>query len=129
MRSRIRLDAGDEATLGLTSQQRPMVGQAPYVVNAGLTYADRDGRASATLLYNVVGARLYTAGINPVTDAYERPRSMLDLSVQLPLLAGLSTKLDARNLLDAPVEITQGEIIRSSHRTGRSFSLGLAWRP
>ena len=32
---------------GSTEPQRPMVGQAPYVVNAGLTYASRGGRVGA----------------------------------------------------------------------------------
>ena len=128
MESEIRLSA-ENRTAGLTNQRRPMVGQAPYVVNAGLTYGAPDGRASATLLYNVAGERVYSVGVAPLVDAYERPRSMLDLSLQLPLLGDVAARLDARNLLDAPIEIEQGGIVLSRYRTGRAFSMGLSWRP
>ena len=35
-----------------------MVGQAPYVVNGGLTYTSTGGATNATLLYNRVGERI-----------------------------------------------------------------------
>jgi hypothetical protein len=105
-----------------------MVGQAPYVVNAGATYASEGGRASATLLYNVVGKRVYSAGALPLPDVYERPRNVLDLSLRFPLVASLSGKLDARNLLDAPYRFEQGPVVREGYRIGRQFTLGLSWR-
>jgi hypothetical protein len=57
------------------------------------------------------------------------PRPGLDLSLRFPLPGGLDGKLDLKNLLDSPYELIQGETIRQYHRTGRSASLGLTWRP
>ena len=128
MESEIRL-SDENRTAGLTNQERPMVGQAPYVVNGGLTWSALGGRASATVLYNVTGERVYSVGVAPLVDAYERPRSLLDLSLQFPLFGDVGAKLDARNLLDDPVEVEQGGVMLSTFRTGRSISMGLAWRP
>jgi hypothetical protein len=129
MRSRIQL--GGNTRSAATNPDRPMVGQAPYVVNAGLSYAAGDqGSASATLLYNVVGKRIWAAAQVPLrADAYEMPRHSLDLSLRLPVLRGMDAKLDASNLLDSPVEVKQGDVVRLRYRTGRTVSAGFTWRP
>jgi outer membrane receptor protein involved in Fe transport len=128
MRSEITL--GEDALSAATSDNRPMVGQAQYVINAGLGYTpDPSGRTSASLLYNVVGRRIVAAAALPIrVNSYEMPRHMLDFSLRLPLTAGLSAKLDAENLLNEPVEIRQGEVVRLRYHTGRTVGLGLAWR-
>lgn len=106
-----------------------MVGQAAYVVNAGLGYTHPSSDMSATLLYNVVGRRIAEAGVYPMPDSYEQARHVLDAALRLPLWAGVSLKVDAKNLLDAPYRTLQGTLVRSEYRTGRSFSVGLSWRP
>jgi len=110
--------------------ERAMVGQAPWVVNAGGTWSSLGLGTSATLLYNVVGERIVNArasGVD-VDDVVERPRHLLDLSLRFPLRGGISGKFDLKNLLDAPYEILQGSTVRESHRVGRSLSAGLSWR-
>jgi TonB-dependent receptor len=114
---------------GSIEAERPMVGQAPYVVNTGLTYSPGDGAFSATALYNVVGRRIYSASLLPLPSVYEEARHVLDLAVRFPIMGSLSGKLDAKNLLDAPHEITQGSVVRESYVAGRVFTLGLSWRP
>ncbi|MBR9991122.1 MAG: TonB-dependent receptor [Gemmatimonadetes bacterium] len=109
---------------------RAMTGQSPYVVNAGLTWSSPVNGASATLLFNVVGERIINARPSgqTVPDMVEAPRPGLDLSLRFPELLGVAAKLDFRNLLDSPYEVTQGELQRVYYRTGRSMSLGLSWR-
>ncbi len=114
---------------GRFNDKRAMVGQAPYVVNAGVTYAHAGGNASATVLYNVVGKRIYSAGEAPLPDVFELPRRNLDLSLRFPVVNALSAKLDVRNLLDSPYQITQGVAMREYYRTGRIISAGITWRP
>jgi outer membrane receptor protein involved in Fe transport len=104
-----------------------MVGQAPYVVNAGLTYGSRDGRFAATTLYNVIGRRIFAASLLPLPSVYEEERHVVDFSLRFPIARGLSGKLDAKNLLDAPYEVTQGTVQREFYRAGSSISLGLSW--
>ncbi len=111
-----------------TRERRPMVGQAPYVVNAGLTWSASDAGASATLLYNVVGRRIVSAAEAPLPDIHEEARHALDLSVRFPLFGSVSAKVDAENLLDDPHEVTQGTVTREFHRTGRTISTGFSWK-
>jgi len=54
---------------------------------------------------------------------------VLDLSLRMPLLHGMSARFDARNLLDSPVRVRQGDVTRLRYRTGRSIGLGVTWRP
>jgi TonB-dependent receptor len=126
MRSRIRID---DPLSAATNPERPMVGQAPYVVNAGLNYASATGRWSATGLYNVVGRRISLAGVNPLPDTYVEPRHVLDLSLQFPVWNTLAGKLNAKNLLDSPFIEKTGQLTRRRYTSGRVFSLGLTWAP
>jgi outer membrane receptor for ferrienterochelin and colicin len=109
---------------------RSMVGQAPYVVNTGVTYTPRRGATTGTLLFNVVGERVVSARPSGVLvdDVVQSPRPMLDFSFRFPLLGGANGKLDLKNLLDSPYEQRQGEITRDYYRSGRSLSVGLSWQ-
>ena len=130
--SNLTLMESDIDLAGVTtssSASRAMVGQAPFVVNGGITYASESGRLSGTVLYNVVGRRIYAASLPPLPDVYEESRHALDVSLRMPVTASLQVKLDARNLLDAPYEITQGTVQREFYEAGRVFSAGLSWQP
>jgi outer membrane receptor protein involved in Fe transport len=104
-----------------------MVGQAEYVVNAGLSYFGE--RVSANVLYNVVGSRIREAALLPFPDVIEHERHVVDVSVQTQLMPRTTFKIDARNLLDAPYRLTQGPVERGYYRTGRSYSFGVSWTP
>jgi hypothetical protein len=110
-------------TLNL-NDDRALVGQAPYVVNAGLTWTPGAGATSATLLYNTVGERIYAAAARGLPELIERPRHVVDASLRLGLRRGLSARFDAKNLLDAEYEIRQGDVVRESYFSGRTFTLG-----
>jgi len=111
-----------------TNDKRAMVGQSPYVVNAGATWATAPGSTSLTVLYNVVGRRIESAAEAPLPDIYEEARNVLDASLRLAVTDGLSARIDARNLLDEPYEVTQGTVMREYYRAGRTFSIGLSWK-
>ncbi len=127
MASRVTLDT--TAGLTVTDRERRLVGQAPYVVNGGLTYASESGRTSATVLYNVVGERIFAAGVVPLPNILEVPRHLVDLSFRFPVAGSLSGRLDARNLLDARTRFMQGNLEREGFNSGRVISMGFAWRP
>jgi hypothetical protein len=122
------IDITSDRLSSLTNRKRPMVGQAPYVVNAGASWSSQSARSSATILYNVVGRRITAAGSTPLPDTYESARSGLDASLQAPLFGSLSARLDAKNLLDSPYEVKQGPVVRERYRSGRVISLGLKWQ-
>lgn len=125
MRSDVRVDT----SLVNTNAKRAMVGQAPYVINAGLSYSSAGGGFSATALFNVVGRRISEAAVRGQPDAIEQPRHILDLAVRAGLSSTLSVKLDLKNLLDEPYRVTQGQVTRHRYTVGRGYALGLSWQP
>jgi outer membrane receptor protein involved in Fe transport len=123
------IEPGNDEISALTNSKRPMFGQANYVVNGGLSWINGSGRYSATVLYNVVGRRIAQTGQEPLPDAYEEARHIIDASFQFPLFSQITMRLDGKNLLDAPYRMTQGDVLRARYKTGRLFGLGLTWRP
>lgn len=126
---RSRITPGNNAISALTNANRPMVGQAGYVVNAGLGWIDNSGRWSATGLFNVVGRRISEAGQNPLPDTYEEARAVVDVSLQAPVFSTLTLKLNGKNLLNTPYDFRQGNVTRLRYRSGRVFGFGLSWQP
>lgn len=124
MRSEIALA---DVSAGTTNPKRAMVGQAPYVINTGLTWAPSNA-ASATLLFNRVGQRIVNAGELPLPDVIEVPRNVVDLSLRLPVRRGLAVRVDGKNLLDAPYEIRQGAVVREHYVSGQTLQVGLSWK-
>jgi outer membrane receptor for ferrienterochelin and colicin len=127
MQSRITLAPDTRASA--TNKARRMVGQAPYVVNGGLTYLASGNGASATILYNRVGPRIQAAGDIPLPDVVEQARDGLDFSLRLPVAGAFSARFDAKNLTDAPYVVRQGTVTREEFRAGRTVQAGLIWRP
>ena len=93
-----------------------MVGQAPYVINAGLTYAPLRGSTSATLLFNRVGERIDAAGDQPLPDVIEQARTALDFSLRFPSVSSLSGRFDAQEPARRSVQD------RAGHRHARIVS-------
>ena len=124
-----KIDLGENTRASATNTSRRMVGQAPYVINAGLTYAASANALSATLLFNRVGPRIDAAGDLPLPDVIEEARNGLDLSLRLPVAGAFSARIDAKNLFDAPYRVTQGTVTREEYRVGRTVQAGLIWRP
>jgi hypothetical protein len=106
-----------------------MVGQAPYVVNGGLSYLSNSGQWSGTLLYNVVGRRIVSAAESPLPNVYEEERHGVDFSLRFPVAGSLTGKFDAKNLLDYETKLTQGTVTKEFYYSGRRFGIGLSWTP
>jgi hypothetical protein len=66
---------------GNTSLDRPMQGQSPYMINAGLQYdLDKHG-ISSTLLFNQTGRRIAYVGNDQYPAIWESPRPLLDFQL------------------------------------------------
>lgn len=59
---------------------RAMAGQAPYIVNAGISYNGRDNGISSGLFYNVKGRTLEIVGGNLAPDIYTEPFHSLNFT-------------------------------------------------
>jgi len=124
-----QIQTGNDSISSLTNPDRPMIGQSPYVINAGLTYVSPAGRTSASVLYNVAGERILEVGSGGLPDAYEQPRSILDASLEHGLARDLFLKVDARNLLNSQYLMTQGGVTRYRYLTGRIWVVTFRWQP
>ena len=124
MQSKVQL-GGDG---GAAEAERAMVGQAPIVLNAGVTWSASRSPFSATVLLNHVGEKIVTASQRPLPVTREAARTAIDASLRFPITRGFAGKLDAKNLLDQPYVQTQGAVIRESYRAGRVYTLGLSWQ-
>lgn len=123
IRSEIELD---EKSKGVqTSQQRPLQGQAPYVVNFQLQYDRPIWEFSATLLYSLVGERISEVGTNNIPDTYQNPSHQLDFVASKAISKVWTVALKAKNLLDPAIESFQDkELVRKTHN-GRSIGLNM----
>lgn len=63
------------------TKSRTMQGQAPYTINAGLSYSLPDIGLSMSLLYNRFGRRLDAVGDTRDEDVFEEPRDVLDFAL------------------------------------------------
>lgn len=144
IKSRVRF-AGSER-----ERNRPMQGQSPYLINAGLVYSSDSLQLQAALLYNCIGKRIIGVGRSEGTDAnndnarvpdsYEMPRHVLDFSVSKKLFGHWELRLAVRDLLAQKVYYKQFasvslpdnthkrvEQITRSYRPGRNFSLQMTY--
>ncbi len=129
-------------------KNRPMQGQSPYLVNAGLFWAGGKGW-SASVLYNRIGKRLIGVGrslgstgdqtVN-VPDSYEMPRNLLDLGLTYAfghwtLKGGCKDVLSEAVVFKQFNDVTHADGSRSTveevtrrYYPGRTFNLSLTYR-
>ncbi len=116
-------------------QNRPMMGQSPYVLNAGLFYADTAAKFQVNMVYNTFGKRLYAVGSTGTPDIYEMPAQGLDITLgkdfgkHFALKAGLQNVLNPLFLLkqdsNGDGRIGANDAVITSFRRGVYVSAGL----
>ncbi|RTQ49584.1 TonB-dependent receptor [Hymenobacter gummosus] len=139
IRSRVDLKR-NASTEGFALFDRPLQGQAPYVVNAGLFYQDDEHKTQVSAQYNVVGQRI--AFVGDQTQNYssiEMPRHVVDLALtqgigkHLQLRAGMQDVLNQRYRyyydLNRDGKITKDEprVSFNNYLRGRYSTLGLTY--
>lgn len=95
IKSEVLLDSVSSG--GRTS--RAMQGQSPYVLNTGITYLTVKGDFSTTLLFNVIGRRIYEVGDDKYPDVYEASRPVLDFQVSKNVFKNGNVKFTISDLL------------------------------
>lgn len=85
---------------GAIGTSRPLQGQSPYIVNAGLQYTNPRTNLSVSASYNVVGRRIYIVGNVQEPDVWENHRNVIDLQISKTFLnKQLELKLNVRDVL------------------------------
>ncbi|RKU08206.1 hypothetical protein C6501_16785 [Candidatus Poribacteria bacterium] len=110
-----------------TSDERPLQGQCPYIINISIGYEAPNWGISSSVAYNIYGRRLADVGNHGAPDVYEQPRGQLDLSFSRPVADAYKFSFSAKNLLDPDVYFKQGDATSVIYKIGRSFSFGISY--
>jgi CarboxypepD_reg-like domain/TonB dependent receptor/TonB-dependent Receptor Plug Domain len=78
----------NEVTSGSANLNRPMQGQSPYIINAGLQYDIEKYGLSTTLLFNQIGRRIAYVGNDQIPAIWEAPRPLLDFQLAKKVAKG-----------------------------------------
>lgn len=134
------------------TKERPMVGQAPYSVNAGLQYNALDNNLNLSLLYNRIGRRIANAGGQRFDNVWEAPRNVVDFQANYSFYKKKAQiKLNVNDIMNNPAvfyfdnnkdkkyspanvivdpvsgAVTKDELL-SRYKLGTNVSLSLSYR-
>jgi TonB-dependent receptor len=121
------------------SNERPLQGQSPYLINTALFYNDAKSGWQANLLYNVIGKRIAYIGYEGYPDIYDIPRNVVDLNIskavskKVLLKAYFNDLLNQENLLlqdgnnDNKFARKNDQVI-ARFKTGRLVRLAINYR-
>jgi len=128
-----------------TQPERPLMGQSPYVINAGVYYQSDESGLQVSLLYNVVGRRLFAVGGYTdlgealYEDIYEMPRNVIDISLTKRFGERLQGKFTIADILNQKYVLMQDgnrdgifdrkrDQIVQENRFGSLYTLGFTYR-
>ena len=119
-------------TVSVTILSRPMVNQAPFVVNLALDYTNDETGTGVRALYNVSGRRIVEVETRDLPDAYEQPKHGVDLTVSQDVGDRVSLKLAGSNLLGSRYVVTSGtenrdDRVLQSYTESRVFSFSATY--
>lgn len=92
---------GSARTGETIKNRREMAGQAPYIVNIGLTYDQIENGIEAGFYYNVQGETLSFVGVADRPDVFSVPFHSLNFNANKSFGERIKISLGASNLLDA----------------------------
>jgi len=129
---------------------RPMQGQSPYLINAGLFYRNPKKRLSINMMYNRIGKRLIGVGRSEgssgsednarVPDSYEMPRDMVDITLSKSFGEHWEMKCYLKDIFSQSVEYKQFakvamgdgekevEQMTRKYKPGRNIGLSIQYR-
>ncbi len=121
------------ATDGQSSYQqsnRPLQGQANYIVNVGLYYDDFDLGLNSSLTYNRVGERIDEVGYADIGNTIEEPFDLIDFNISKRIFEKFSLKLTVNDILNQDRIFTQetenfGDQLSKSYNAGRTFKFSI----
>jgi hypothetical protein len=123
-----------DGSLNFLEKERPLVGQAPYVINAGLQHSFLDNKFNFNALYNRVGRKLSVAAGVAYQGIWEVPRDVVDLQLGMKVMKNKGElKFNAGDILNQRVtfyydinknkKYDAGDFTQSSFKPGSNFSL------
>jgi len=114
--------------------KRPMFGQAPYVVNAILSYTSDTLGLTATVSYNIQGPRLVIGSNNKSTpDIYELPRNLLDFKLSKKIgkhfIASFTIKDILSSYITRAYKFDDGyNVLYDKYRWGTTYLMSISYK-
>lgn len=140
------VEIGTGAGSGRDTDNRPLQGQSPYIINAGIFYNNEDKGLQVNLLYNTFGQRIYSVGYTNVNrtqvlyqDMYEMPRHLMDFTASKTFKNNISVKVGITDIFNPKSIFLQdanedekfekiGDQLNQSSRPGTLFTLGVGYK-
>lgn len=116
------------------SNNRPLQGQAPWVLNAGLGYNFQKIGFEIYGFYNISGPSIRKISLKPLNDIYQDIVHRLDFVVKQNLYKGLSFNFAVSNVLDPEIQeftevVDTGErVVISTFQKGIDFSAKISYK-
>jgi len=112
--SEVEIGSGSRSE-GRDTDPRPLQGQSPYIVNAGLFYNNINANLEVNILYNIIGKRLFIGGFTELNrpevlsypDIYEMPRNYIDLTVSKRITKNMNIRLKIEDILNENIVFIQ----------------------
>lgn len=113
--------------------KRKMFGQAPYVVNAMLSYNFDKPQITITGSYNIQGKRLVIASDELTPFVYELPRNVVDIKMTKKFGSHFVLAITVRDLLNEPItreydNKVGDKVVYDKLRWGTNYNVGLTYR-
>jgi outer membrane receptor protein involved in Fe transport len=107
-------------------EPRPLQGQSPIIINAGIQYIDHKYDFGISVSYNYVGKRIVIVGNTAEPNIWENPRHVLDLQLSKVIKDKVEIKLNvkdaiAQNLIFYQDINKNGKFDRSSLTDNKDF--------
>lgn len=102
--------------------ERPFQSQAPFIVNAILSYLNPDKGWESSVSFNVLGRKLYNIALFGTPDVYEESVPLLNFKLSKRFADHYQFSFTARNILNPLNKKTQ--IYRGNEYVAESFRLG-----
>ncbi|MCD4663938.1 MAG: TonB-dependent receptor [Bacteroidales bacterium] len=113
------------------SDTRPLFGQAPYIVNALMSYKSDPLGLSANLVFNVTGERISLVTKGGTPEVYEQPFPQLDFNISKKLGKYFVLSFKAKNILNSTYQVVYHykdvEYSFYEYSLGRVFGFGIAY--
>ncbi|MDQ3015554.1 MAG: TonB-dependent receptor, partial [Bacteroidota bacterium] len=111
---------------------RPFQGQAPFIINAILSYINPENGLEVALAYNVSGQKLYNISLFATPDIYEQPVSMLNFKIAKRFAENYQVSFTAKNILDSisrkTLDFNGKEYVAEAYPMGRTFGISLTYQ-
>ena len=128
--SKITLEEGNGNAF--QENERPLQGQAKYILNLGLYYDNFELGLNTAITYNRVGERISQVGYADLGDIVEQPADLVDFNISKKVFENFSLKLSVIDILNQDKIFIQrtldGDKIAQSLNNGRTIKFSINYQ-